>query len=463
MKTIRNWLIACTILSSQAVAGAAQLEALDPGFGDQGDGRQVIGFPNGYSAAYAVATDTEGRLLLAGDAYDQEQSQRGAVIRLRADGTIDPTFAHELTPLPAGVSAVYWNAVSAAADGGVIAGGAAQLPDALIGIVCRLDSEGKYDQSFGRIETPGCVTLENEDASAIILAAIATQSDGSVVLAGTAYSQDATAAARLWRLTPTGQLDSGFGNQGAAQLPDDYYLKSAFAALDVAEDDSIAAAGSYGSSGDSAQMLVARFTPDGDPMTEFSGGDRVIPFTHLPFDQRMSSASSVHIADNGSVIVGGFARTADINGTNNRPALVKLDSHGNGVESFGMPGLASGQRIVEACRTPPCTFSPRMMSARDGKIVIAGSVTYSQFAIKQAFAMVLTPTGEIDPSFADSDGTFAPGVATAWWPEAYAFGAAALQGKKVVLAGSVKDGDETKFAAIRFRSGILFSDGFGDN
>lgn len=461
MKTFRNWLIACTILSSQAVAGAAQLEALDPGFGDQGDGRQVIGFPNGYASAYAVATDAEGRLLLAGDAKDEEQSQRGAVIRLNADGTVDPTFAHELTPLPAGGTYAGWYAVSSAADGGVLTGGALQLPDRIDGIVCRLDLDGKHVQGFGEVETPGCVTLEQEGADVIVYA-IAPQSDGSVVLAGTVYQNDTNSAARLWRLTATGQLDIGFGNQGVVELPGDYYLQSTFSALDLAEDDSIAAAGSYGSSG-SAQMLVTRFTPDGDPMTEFSGGDRVIPFTHLPFDQRMSSARSVHIADDGSVIVGGLTRTADTNGTNYRPALVKLDAYGNGIESFGMPGLPPGQRIIDTCNATPCRFSPRMMFASDGKIFVAGSVTYSQFAITKAFAIALNPEGEVDPSFADSDETFAAGVATAWWPEADSFGAAALQGKKVVLAGSVQDGDETKFAAIRFRSGILFSDGFGDD
>lgn len=462
MKMTTRLLLVCAIFSSYAAAGAAQLEALDPRFGDQSDGRQIIGFPGGYALAYAATTDAEGRLLLAGEAQDEEQLQRGAVVRLNADGTIDPKFSHELTPLPIGGTYIGWSGVASANDGGIIVAGVTQLPDRIGGIVCKLDANGNRANAFGTIETPGCVIIGSAEAITFINA-IAMQHDGSVLLAGSEQQEGENLAARIWRLTPTGQPDIAFGNEGTAELPDDYYLNSEYIAIDVAGDDSISAAGNYGSDSNSTQMLVARFTKQGDLLTEFAGGSRVVPFTHLPYDQRMSSATSVHVTRDGSVIVGGLTRTGDFNGANFRPALVKLDAQGHGVESFGTPGLPSGQRIVDPCNAPPCKFSPRMIFAPDGTIFIAGSVEYSQFSIRKAFAMALTPAGEIDPSFADSDETFKTGVATAWWPEASYFGAATLQGKRVVLAGSVTIDDETKMAAIRFRGGILFSDGFGDD
>ena len=456
----RRALAGVLVFGAHAAAGEPQLQSLDTGFGEQGDGRQVIGLPNGEASAFGAATDAQGRILLAGGALDEQMKSRGVVIRLLPNGKPDATFFHNLTPFPEGVDWIVWNTISGTDDGGVIAAGFLQNPDALA-FVCKLDDSGQFVDDFGSKKTPGCTKIIENGVPGYILS-VALQQDGNIILAGREdlpYPEDGRAI--VLRLTPDGELDVSFGEDGIARLPEQYFLDSSFNSLAVADDGSIAAAGEYGpneSGNQNRHMLAARFTADGKLMMEFSGGARVVPFTQLPPDHRISFASNIHVGSDGSVVLSGSTKTTIAGDT--RPALVKLDANGNGVAAFGMPDLPASQRIIDACSAPPCRFGVITSQIEsNGNITLAGSVTYSDLNIGKAYAMRILSDGNIDPALASNDGSFSAGVATAWWPEATLL-AGAFQNGKVILAGDVSEEGAIKFAAIRFSNGILFSDNF---
>lgn len=461
----RGTLLFAALLAAQVAAGEPQLQALDRSFGENGDGRQIIDSAYKNADASALAVDGQNRLLLAGYASDGDNKIHAAVTRLNAQGRLDEDYAHSLASLPAEGYDAYFLGIAAYIHGAAVAAGSwrafegpgpcTDLADCWY--VCKLTPAGAYESAFGDETSPGCTSpLGGLPGSA---QTVVLQDDGRILAAGYIIAALKPRAAIL-RFEPDGDLDVDFGDNGIALLPDQFYSVSLFNAMHLAADGTIAAAGLY--QGSEQHMLVARFDATGKSLPSFSGGARVVPFTQVPTEDQSSRATFVHVLNDGSVLLGGTTRTAATDGINSRPALVKLDANGIGVEEFGMPGLLAGQRIIDPCETPPCKFDASMFYMADGSVEVAGEVTYSQYDIKKAYAMRVLPNGEIDPAFADGDGTFAPGVATAWWPEAD-FTATAMQQGRVVLAGAVEDEGEKKLAAIRFRNSVLFADGFDGN
>lgn len=456
-------------LGAQVAAGEPQIASLDPTFGDQGDGRQVVAFPNGDAGATAIVTDGQGRLLLAGYTQDAQNRTRAVVVRLNADGTPDPAFKRKLAPLPAGTEGNYWSAAVASPDGSAVAVGTFidQRPDGFCPnesqcwFVCKIDSHGNFSATFGSPQTPGCTAIRPNGAPPLqgFAFAAAIQADGKILIAGGDRSLPEYSTARVVRLTQQGEPDLSFSDDGFAILPAQFFGRSTFYAVDVAADGSIAAGGYYGPNGNQ-HMIAARFNADGDPLESFSGGARAVAFDQFPPGERYSAAFDIHVEENGSVLISGITDTGQ-NGQSYRPALAKLDATGNGVEAFGMQGLPMGQRIVETCGVPPCHFPQvRTQVQADGQILLSGTASYSDLEIDITYAMRLSPLGAIDPSFGSNDGVFAQGVATAWWAEASGFSSSTLQEKKLVLAGVVDGAESDAFVAIRFNDSAVFSDSF---
>lgn len=452
-------------LCADAAAGEPQTDALDPSFGSDGDGRATVEFPHGGAFARAVNVDTEGRLVIAGAAVDAGGDLHGAIYRLRSDGTPDSAFSPTLSALPDGANQAHWLAVATTSANDILAAGGFQdLTQTSCAtddcwLVCKMDSAGHPVLDFGSGAIPGCSLIDSDGGFSGGATSMELLSDGAILLAG--YQPGLLRdEATLIRVTANGSLDTSFGKGGIARLPEQFYSGSYFHGLDVGLNGEIAAAGVYGEIND-RQMVVGKFTPQGKPDQDFSGGARVVAFTQLPLGKRDSVATDVHLDEEGTIVLTGLTRTENSAGQNyDRPAVVKLGADGHGVEEFGTPGLPAGQRIIDPCNVPLCHFrSVTSEIGAGGSILISGELTHSELNIRNLYAMRLSAAGEIDAGFARNDGAFSSGLGIAWWKEGNTFTGSVLQNKKLVLVGEVENDNFSAFGAVRFRDGTLFADG----
>lgn len=202
MRRISILLLLAGALASMPAARAAGYP--DPTFGKGG---VVTAFPAG-SIATAVGIDAANRITVVG--YTISSHPDVAVVRLRRDGTLDPSFSGD------GRARFDLGAVDRAFDAVVTARGGVAIVGRRSGreeriFVLRITPDGSRMRSFG---TNGLAVIDagTRDQSAD---AIAFTPHGRIVVGGY-RSQGTHTRSLLARLTPDGSLDPAFGGDGIA-------------------------------------------------------------------------------------------------------------------------------------------------------------------------------------------------------------------------------------------------------
>jgi uncharacterized delta-60 repeat protein len=304
---------------------------LDPTFGS--GGKQVIDFGGEDEGAHAVALQPDGKILLAGDTH-----LKPAVVRLRVNGTLDPSFEND------GKKAFSWGAIGritavvVAPNGKILLGGFSG-PEGGDIKVARLNANGLLDKTFG---TGGIAAVDFGGTE--FGEAMARQADGRILVAGRADAGGAIVA----RLRATGALDPDFGAGGRVTLPGG---GSANAVL-VQPDRRIVVAGNASGSG---AMTVTRLMPGGSLDTGFGTNGT----TAIDFGALADLAGGAVLQPDGRIVVAGYTQaTEDV-------AVARLTSGGALDPSFGAGGKATVDFGV-------ATFGNAVALAPNGRIVVAG-------------------------------------------------------------------------------------------
>jgi uncharacterized delta-60 repeat protein len=249
---------------------------LDTSFGSEDQpGTELLDIPGDNAGSQfllpdgiaAMAFQGSGKIILAGTATNSTGSALMLVRLLTsndtsdpADDTIDPTFGTngvELVQVPSGgtVSGVAVDPTS----GRIVVSGSNYL--------AVMTASGAPDLTFGPSHN-GLVSL-----SGLTGAAVALQSDGKIVVAGTAASSGHTIAA-LARYTSGGVLDTTFGSSGTGVVTTDVDGSGQSGYFGVAIDpsnDKIVVTGSAGAAGTSSQTaVVARYIGETPDITQLS-------------------------------------------------------------------------------------------------------------------------------------------------------------------------------------------------
>jgi len=304
---------------------------LDPTFGT--GGKKVIDFGGADEGAHAAALQPDGKIVLAGDTH-----LKPAVVRLRVNGTLDPSFEND------GKKAFSWGAIGritaviVAPNGKILLGGFSG-PEGGDVKVARLNANGLLDKTFG---TGGIAAVDFGGTE--FGEAMARQADGRILVAGRADPGGAIVA----RLRATGALDPDFGAGGRVTLPGG---GSANAVL-VQPDRRILVAGNANGS---ATMTVTRLKPDGSIDTSFgTNGTASVDFGALA-DQADGAALQ---ADGRIVIAGSSQATGTV-------AVARLTPGGALDPGFGVGGRVRVDFGV-------ATFGHAVALAPNGRIVVAG-------------------------------------------------------------------------------------------
>ncbi len=200
--------------------------------------------------------------------------------------------------------------------------------------------------------------------------ALTIQTDGKILMAGTANFGVSDSSIGLVRLLPDGSKDATFGRHGIVQTD----LGPQDDAFDIAlqGDGEIVVAGSDGN-----DIVVLRYRANGRLDPAFgNGGVATIDIV------RYDVAMAVAVAPDGSILLTGQSVDTD----RGRPVLARLLSDGSLDASFGESGLVIGRTRQR--------FAPEDLAIQpDGRIVVSG-VHYPLVEVRRYL-----PNGRRDASF----------------------------------------------------------------
>jgi uncharacterized delta-60 repeat protein len=183
--------------------------SLDQAFGNSGITLTQIDLQ---SSALAVELQTDGKIVIAGYAYN-DSNEHFTLVRYNADGSLDETFGIKgIVHTEIGICS-HANAIALQADGKIIAAG--YTSDRFLNdfALARYDINGILDPSFN--ETGIVITESDYDST---IKAIVIQPDGKIVAGGYNFGAIYTTFA-LARYLPSGDLDASFGTNGIAFTP----------------------------------------------------------------------------------------------------------------------------------------------------------------------------------------------------------------------------------------------------
>ena len=254
--------------------------SLDRSFGRRGV--RLVGTPRG-DAAYDVAVQRDGRIVVAGD------GGAGAdmlVARLTPRGALDRSFGDRGTARVDFGGIDIANALAVARDGRIVLAGATTEDGDIA--VARLRPDGRLDRSFG---ARGRVRIDAGGTE--VASAVALRPDGRVLVAGTTSRR---ADAIVARLRPDGALDRGFGARGLRRID--------FGGDDEGFDMAPAPGGGIvvaGRGGPRPEMAVARLRPGGALDPAFGRRGRAT----VAFPGLLDTALAVDVERDGRIVLAG--------------------------------------------------------------------------------------------------------------------------------------------------------------
>ncbi|MDQ3712260.1 MAG: FG-GAP-like repeat-containing protein [Acidobacteriota bacterium] len=336
-----------------------------------GTGGKVFTFVGSKGQSYAVALQSDGKIVAAGFA-DNGANNDFAVARYNTDGTLDPAFDIDgivIVPIGAGSDQAY--AVAVQTDGRiVVAGQSNNGTNDQIALV-RLNANGSLDNSFdgdGKVTAP--VTSGSEYAFAMRI-----QSDGKIVTAG--YSGSPNIDFLIARFNTNGSLDTAFGTNG--KVFTNFGGNDYSTALALTPDDKIVAAG-FTNANATNDFTVARYNTNGSLDTSFDGDGKA---TTIDVNSR-DEAFAVAVQPNGRILVGG---TSTVN-ENQDFSLIRYNFDGSLDTTFGTNGkvttsLGNMEDVIRALAIQP-----------DGYAVAAGYKQINSQAYN--FAVARYALGEVN-------------------------------------------------------------------
>jgi uncharacterized delta-60 repeat protein len=264
----RVLLALATGLAALALAAAAQAAGeLDASFG--GDGKVTTDFFGSIDVSEGLAVQSDGKLVTVGSAFNGSYYDF-ALARYNEDGSLDSTFDGDgKVTTDVGPFSDKATAVAIQADGKIVAVG--QVGGASFGFgLVRYLSNGSLDTTFdgdGKVVTDFLSNSEDTPFS------VAIQADGKIVVAGYSIGQSGPGGYNfaLARYNANGSLDTSFDGDG--KLTTDFGgFDDGALAVAIQTDGKIVAAGSSVSS---AVFALARFNGDGSLDPTFDGDGKV--------------------------------------------------------------------------------------------------------------------------------------------------------------------------------------------
>jgi uncharacterized delta-60 repeat protein len=368
---------------------------LDPTFGE--NGRVIMDFAFGQDAAWSVAIQTDGKLVVAGwadsDPAPNITDYDFALARYELDGSLDPTFGIDgrvLTDFGSNTDMAYTLAIDK--NGKIVVAGSTTTLTRTDFALARYTHNGSLDPSFGQ----NGLVVTDFNGSIDSAVGIAIDRRGRIVAVGIATNPAPTFNdVGLARYKSNGTLDHKFGNGGLITTD----LASNF---DTAQDVVIQPDGKILVLGRSiidlekwlADFSVIRYEEDGSLDKSFSGG-----WVTTDFMGRSDQSGRVALTPDGKIIAAGLAAELSedwMSVLDYQIALAQYEKNGELDEEFGVGGKVMTSLTNE---TDESGYSIALKC--NGKIIVTG---YSGASVEERDFVVVSylPNGQLDTSFGEN-------------------------------------------------------------
>jgi len=270
-----------TMFLAWQLSAASFAQSLDPTFGTNGTVQHDNG---GSERLFAAAIQPDGRIVACG-LRDSSGIGHLLVCRFQSDGTFDNSFGGGgYVMLPTGTQSSDASMILVQPDGRILVAGKTTETDGYTQfMVRRLLSNGTVDSGFG---TDGVWTHSVGPLGGYITD-LAMDDFGRIIVAGMIIPANALGAFAVTRLDSNGNLDSSFGNNGFFLRDESTQaITNYFSDMELLPDGRILLAGNVGdlSTGPSwnTDVLCIRLQADGQLDGNFgTGGERVIDLQGL--------------------------------------------------------------------------------------------------------------------------------------------------------------------------------------
>ncbi len=320
--------------------------ALDTTFSS--DGKAIVAFDYGGAGddrATGVAIQSDGKIVLVGYCQKAQLGDNDiALARLKTDGSLDTSFTGD------GRKFIGFNNNGAGDDRGAAV---TIQPDGRIVVVgyAQASGTGNDDFAIARVTTNGTLdrSFSGDGKKTVAFnlggtgndraTSVALQSDGGIVVAGSASSVDGDGDFAIARIKKNGSLDKTFSGDGMKTIPFNLgaSLEDQATGVAIQSDGSIVLSGlaQISATGD-FDFAAARLTSVGELDTNFStDGKKSIAFNMGGSDNDV--ANGIVLQPDGKIVLFGHALRTDP--ANTDFAVARLDTDGQLDTSFGTGGL----------------------------------------------------------------------------------------------------------------------------
>lgn len=402
--------------------------SLDNSF--SGDGRQVSDLTQTYNVAFALAIQSNGRILAAGVSGDHY-----AVARYTQDGSADSSFnGNGERVIPIGDMSQA-KALAVQSDGKIIVAGISNISAMRNDLtILRLNADGSTDNGF----SGDGIQITDFGNTVDLLQSLALQPDGKIVVAGTTSVQDYGSVRDIVvvRYNADGSLDHSFSEDGYLIRSIDEFSDDANSVV-VQPDGKILIAGNTNLRG---SYLVMRYQSDGTPDNSFGLDGLMTGFWPIG----LASFTAIAVQEDGKIVTLGSRTVLTATGVGPQIFIARYKTNGELDSSFGSMGVQG------------LTFSAtavKMVIQPDGKYLIGG-INFGFPATLFTLARY-NPDGSIDSSFSD-DGLILDSLATS----NYLSSLTVQPDGKIIVSGTGYPtfGDDSYFFVARYNA-----DGSRDN
>ncbi len=328
---------------------------LDPSFGTAGKVFTDVADGEEYGASVAIQSD--GKIVVAAAVGGEI-----GLVRYASNGALDPTFGTAgklmttfVTPLSFGGAYSYPNAMALQSDGKILVAGVSNLFNEngfTDFILLRYNTDGTPDPTFN---STGWVTTSVGNGYCEARGLV-VQSDGKIVVAGSAQIPGNSYDFAMVRYETNGNLDATFGNAGKVSAAFGAGIDTARAVV-LQPDGKLVLAG-YASNGTNYDFALARFTSGGLLDTTFNGTGK----TSTALGASDDTAFAVALQSDGSLVAAG----STFNGTNNDFGLVRYTSAGLLDTTF------NGTGKLTTAVGPGNDEAAAIVALGDGRLVVGG-------------------------------------------------------------------------------------------
>jgi uncharacterized delta-60 repeat protein len=402
--------------------------SLDPSFNPTAASGYVIINLSTSDFAHGAVLQNDNKIVVICEQSNSSTLQI-SVLRLNPDGTLDNTFDNDgKVIVPFGTASERAGAIVLQNDGKIIISGY----DGSDLLIARLHGVSNFNSNNGKMITQ--IGNSNDVANAV-----AVRPDGKIITAGYATNAVGVSSNNDFALigyNADGSLDYTFGNNAIVKTDIATNSDDQIKAITILADGKILVVGES-ISGTNKNIVIAKYLADGSGLDPSFGvsGMRIVTFAASPFNIYIN-AMAVH--STGLIFVGG----AIVNGTNTDFMLARFTSTGSYI-GYTTTNIVTGFNSGYALAIQP-----------DNKVVFAGSSGGNFAVVRYNINATLDNTFGTNGKVITSYGT------TGSFEEARSV---ALQADGKILVGGNTDivGGSDDFAVMRFNPNGSLDNTFG--